>query len=153
MISILLVVNKEKNLKKIKNISHDDLYKKCGFKTDENFEKLYEKNIENISYQYWSKKEGKESYKYILNNITYYNKLLIVKTKNNEFQNITEEDYYNIFNNENIKSNNEENENNKENEDNQEDNKEDNKEDENNELNSDSELSEEPYVFSSDEEN
>jgi len=144
MISILLVINKEKNLKKIKNISYDDLYKKCGFKTNENFEKLYEKNVENISYQYWSKKEGKESYKYILNNITYYNKLLIIKTKNNEFQNITEEDYCNIFDNENSEEkyaiNNKEE-------------KEENEENEENELNSDSELSEEPYVFSSDEEN
>lgn len=138
MISILLVVNNEKNLKKVKNINNDDLYKKCGFKTNENFEKIYEKDVENVLYQYWSKKHGKDIYKYQIDGITYYNKLLIIKIKNNEFQNITEEDYNIIFNNQNINSietiqsiN-------------------DNKD---LEIDNISELSEESYIFSSDEEN
>ena len=151
MISVLIIANNDKNLKKIKNISYDDLYKKCGFKTGENFEKLYEKNIDELSYEYWGKKDGKENYKYIINNITYYNKLIVIKTKDKEFQNITEEDYCNIFDN----KNNEEKHTIKNKENNKENNEDSKNEDEEMELvlNSDSELSEEPYLFSSDEEN
>lgn len=170
MISVLLVINNEKIIKKLKNICYEELYKKCGFKSNENFEKLYEKKIMDNNYEYWGKKEGKNIYKYILNNITYYNKLLIIKTKNMEFQNITEDDYINIFDSINNKDVNNKDINNKDviNKDiNNKDvnNKDVNNKDvnNNNDVNNDedieslftidSELSEEPYIFSSDDEN
>jgi hypothetical protein len=149
MISILIINNNERNLKKIKNIDYNDLYKKCGYKTNDNFKKLYEKKINNIVYEYWGKDEGKNIYKYILNNITYYNKLLIIKIIDNNFENISENDYDNIFNNK--ISNIDNNKNNiLDNNENSDTNNEDNKI---LSYNSESELSEESYIFSSDEEN
>ena len=46
----------------------------------------------NNYYEYWGKNVGKESFKYKFDNITYYNKLLIIKKDGDKFLNISEDD-------------------------------------------------------------
>ena len=176
MISVVFIINNEKNFKNFKNINYNELYKKCGYKSNDNFLKLYEKKINcnvdnndsnvdnndsnvdsNIYYEYWGKNLGKESFKYEFDNITYFNKLLIIKKDGENFLNINENDIalidetYNI-NKEVNNSNNNCNENISENNNEKLLNNKiiDQQEDINNDTNS--ELSEEPYLFTSDEE-
>lgn len=149
MITVLFIINDKKNYKKLKNINYDDLYKKSGYKTNDNFINLYNKIINNITFEYWGKNIGKESLKYSFNNIIYYNKLLIIKKENNIFQNINDVDYNLIINesesnNKIIKSITEVYDNS---------NKNNNYDNDDDEISINSELSEEPYIFSSDSEN
>ena len=97
MISVVFIINNEKNFKNFKNINYDELYKKCGYKNNDNFIKIHErKNIyhdnPNIYYEYWGKKVGKDCFKYKFDNIVYFNKLLIIKKNGEKFLNITEND-------------------------------------------------------------
>ena len=168
MISVVFIINNEKNFKNFKNINYDELYKKCGYKSNDNFIKLYEKKINcnvnnesnndnNIYYEYWGKNVGKESFKYKFDNITYYNKLLIIKKDGDKFLNISEDDIALIdesyCTNEELVNNSTEENNNSTSENTNEKITNDIKEDDE-ELDNDtnSELSEEPYLFSSDEE-
>jgi hypothetical protein len=166
MISVVFIVNNEKNFKNFKNINYSELYKKCGYKNNDNFVKLYEKinciadnsDVNNIYYEYWGKNVGKESFKYKFDNITYYNKLLIIKKDGDKFLNISEDDIALIDEsycaNEEVVNNSIEENNNSTQENSNEKLaniivKEDDEELDND---SNSELSEEPYLFSSDEE-
>ena len=165
MISVVFIINNEKNFKNFKNINYDELYKKCGYKSNDNFVKLHERkincndnsNVNNesnnntIYYEYWGKNVGKESFKYKFDNITYFNKLLIIKKDGDKFLNISEDDITLIdksycTNEELVNNSTEENSNEKIVNDNI---KEDDEELDND---TNSELSEEPYLFSSDEE-
>lgn len=168
MISVVFIINNEKNFKNFKNINYDELYKKCGYKSNDNFVKLYEKKINcddsnndnngnNIYYEYWGKNVGKESFKYKFDNINYYNKLLIIKKDGTKFLNISKDDIALIdesyCTNEEVVNNCEEENNNVASENNNEKDANNIKEDDeefDNDTNS--ELSEEPYLFSSDEE-
>ena len=155
MITVLFIIDDKKNYKNLKNINYDDLYKKSGYKSNDNFINLYNKTINNITFEYWGKNIGKENLKFSFNNIIYYNKLLIIKKENDIFENINDNDYNllinksdsnnkvkksisevtNISNNNNI-SNNIDN----------------NISDNDDEISINSELSEESYIFSSDDE-
>ena len=168
MISVVFIVNNEKNFKNFKNINYNELYKKCGYKSNDNFVKLYEKkinciadnsNVNNIYYEYWGKNIGKESFKYKLDNITYYNKLLIIKKDGEKFLNISQDDIALIDESYCSNKSTEEEVNKQENNNSTPENnnkkvtniiiKEDDEELDND---TNSELSEEPYLFSSDEE-
>lgn len=170
MISVVFIINNEKNFKNFKNINYDELYKKCGYKSNDNFVKLYEKKINcddsnnqsnndnNIYYEYWGKNVGKESFKYNFDNITYYNKLLIIKKDGDKFLNINEDDIALIdesyCTNEEVVNKCEEENNNSTPENNNEKLANDIVKEDDEEFDNDtnSELSEEPYLFSSDEE-
>lgn len=172
MISVVFIINNEKNFKNFKNINYDELYKKCGYKNNDNFVKLYEKkinypdnsddsniinNYNNIYYEYWGKNNGKESFKYKFDNITYYNKLLIIKKDSDKFLNISENDIALIDKtycaNEEVVNNSIEKNNNSIPENSNEKVTNDIKEDDEESCNdTNSELSEEPYLFTSDEE-
>ncbi len=94
MIKVLIINNNDKCYKKMKDINDENLYKKCGFKSNDNFVKLFSHNRNNnIDYEFWGKNDGKCNVRYNFNNIVYYNKLLIIKKENNEFINLLEEDY------------------------------------------------------------
>ena len=163
MISVVFIINNEKNFKNFKNINYDELYKKCGYKSNDNFVKLHERrmnsnnnNDNDIYYEYWGKNVGKESFKYKFDNITYYNKLLIIKKDGTNFLNIREDDITLIDESycANEEVNNSTEENNKSTSDNNEKLANNNIKEDDEELDNDtnSELSEEPYLFSSDEE-
>lgn len=170
MISVVFIINNEKNFKNFKNINYNELYKKCGYKSNDNFVKLYEKKINcndvnnesnndnNIYYEYWGKNIGKESFKYKFDNITYYNKLLIIKKDGTKFLNISEDDIALIDEsycaNEEVINNSLEENNNSTPENYNEKLANDNIKEDDEELDNEtnSELSEEPYLFSSDEE-
>ena len=155
MITVLFIINDKKNYKNLKNINYDDLYKKSGYKSNDNFINLYNKTINNSTFEYWGKNVGKENLKYSFNNVKYYNKLLIIKKENNIFQNINDNDYILLINDlesnnivkksiselSNISNNNiDKNNINKDISDNDD------------EISINSELSEESYIFSSDDE-
>ena len=139
MITVLFIINDKKKYKNLKNIIYDDLYKKSGYKSNDNFINLYSKTINNTTFEYWGKNIGKDNLKFSFNNIIYYNKLLIIKKENDIFQNINESDY-NLLNN---------------------DSKSKNKiktpiletYDNDDQISINSELSEESYIFSTDDEN
>lgn len=169
MISVVFIINNEKNFKNFKNIKYDELYKKCGYKSNDNFVKLHERKMNyidnnnndnfnnDIYYEYWGKNVGKESFKYKFDNIIYYNKLLIIKKDGEKFLNIIQDDITLIdksdcANKEEV--NNYTEENNKSTSDNNEKLANNNIKEDDEELDNDtnSELSEEPYLFSSDEE-
>ena len=163
MISVVFIINNEKNFKNFKNIKYDELYKKCGYKSNDNFVKLHERrmnsnnnNDNDIYYEYWGKNVGKESFKYKFDNITYYNKLLIIKKDGTNFLNIREDDITLIDKsycaNEEVNNSTEENNNSSPENTNEKDANNIKEDDEELDNDTNSELSEEPYLFSSDEE-
>tara|TARA_R110002073_G_scaffold83952_4_gene199918 strand:+ start:1027 stop:1524 length:498 start_codon:yes stop_codon:yes gene_type:complete len=162
MISVVFIINNEKNFKNFKNIKYDELYKKCGYKSNDNFVKLHERrmnsnnnNDNDIYYEYWGKNVGKESFKYKFDNITYYNKLLIIKKDGTNFLNIREDDITLIDKsycaNEEVNNSTEENNNSSPENTNEKDANNIKEDDEELDNDTNSELSEEPYLFSSDE--
>tara|TARA_R110002074_G_scaffold220898_2_gene391447 strand:+ start:549 stop:1046 length:498 start_codon:yes stop_codon:yes gene_type:complete len=162
MISVVFIINNEKNFKNFKNINYDELYKKCGYKSNDNFVKLHERrmnsnnnNDNDIYYEYWGKNVGKESFKYKFDNITYYNKLLIIKKDGTNFLNIREDDITLIDKsycaNEEVNNSTEENNNSSPENTNEKDANNIKEDDEELDNDTNSELSEEPYLFSSDE--
>ena len=164
MISVVFIINNEKNFKNFKNINYDELYKKCGYKSNDNFVKLHERrmnsnnnNDNDIYYEYWGKNVGKESFKYKFDNITYYNKLLIIKKDGTNFLNIREDDITLIdksycANEEEVNNSTEKNNNSSPENTNEKDANNIKEDDEELDNDTNSELSEEPYLFSSDEE-
>ena len=162
MITVLFIINDKKNYKNLKNINYDDLYKKSGYKSNDNFINLYNKTINNITFEFWGKNVGKENLKFSFNNIIYYNKLLIIKKENDIFQNINDNDYNLLINKSNSNnkvkksisevSNISNNNNNNNNNNNITNNIDNNISDNDDEISINSELSEEYYIFSSDDE-
>ena len=166
MIKIIIINNNnDVCYKNVKDLSENTLYKKCGYKSNENFNKIYNYNNNNISYEFWGKSIDKTNIMCSFNDIKYFNKLLIIKKENDKFKNILEADYNYIVNN--IKYNNDNINDNKDNIDdkncnnnnclddnNSVDNSSDsdNNSDDNSSIYSDknSELSEESYIFISD---
>ena len=62
MLKSIVISNEEISEIKIKNLSQDNIYKKCGYKNDNNFKKLYEWEFNNSNFiELWGKEELKKS--------------------------------------------------------------------------------------------
>ena len=72
MISCITLKNKSFKLLKVKNVSEENIYKKCGYKTSINFKKIYTWNLDDKTIELWCKEDT---------NITKYNEHIIF-TKN-----------------------------------------------------------------------
>ena len=57
MISCITLKNNDLKQLKIKNVDEENIYKKCGYKTNNNFKKLYSWNINNDTLELWCKEE------------------------------------------------------------------------------------------------
>ena len=147
---------------RVKNITCDNLYKKCNYKNNENFVKILEYNYEDNILELWGKNKGLNKYKnnhdFLKNqNIEAYGKCIIVMMCNNNYTSLNLS-YFNIFYN-NILNNkvnepnkdNEYNEDTKDDEDISEEKEEHINEDKCSEYSYNSELSYDLYCYSDDE--
>ena len=79
---ISCIINKYNNISdiRIKNLKLDNIYKKCGYKNDTNFSKIYEWDLDNSFLELWSKSEIKKD----INNTVLFNKFNINIGKHNK---------------------------------------------------------------------
>ena len=57
MLSCITLKNTNFKLLKVKNVTEENIYKKCGYKTSLNFKKMYTWNIEDKHIELWSKED------------------------------------------------------------------------------------------------
>lgn len=81
MISCITLKNTSFKLLKVKNVTEENIYKKCGYKTSVNFKKIHTWNLDDKYIELWSK-EDTNSKKYNQHNIlTKYSIKLNVNNK------------------------------------------------------------------------
>lgn len=114
MISSILIKNDEISCIKIKNFTLDNIYKKCGFKSGDNFAKAYEWNyLDNSKLELWGKvvtnKSTKNNNTFLTsNNITIYGKGILLLNRDDSYVSISHEEFsifFNISTNNNISEN------------------------------------------------
>ena len=80
MLNCLIIKDDEISTINIKHLSEDNIYKKCGYKSNNNFKKILEHKLkDNIKLELWGKTEGLNKYlnsnKFLLDNkYNIYNK-------------------------------------------------------------------------------
>ena len=57
MLSCVTLKNTSLTLLKVKNVTEDNIYKKCGYKTSINFKKIYTWNVDDKTIELWSKED------------------------------------------------------------------------------------------------
>lgn len=57
MLSCITLKNTNFKLLKVKNVTEENIYKKCGYKTSTNFQKMYTWNLEDNYIELWSKED------------------------------------------------------------------------------------------------
>jgi hypothetical protein len=57
MISCITLKNKSFKLLKVKNVSEENIYKKCGYKTSTNFKKIYTWDLDDKHIELWCKED------------------------------------------------------------------------------------------------
>ena len=143
MIKTILIVDSSINEINIKtnNISNETIYKKCNLKSNINFIKIKEWDLNENTIELWGKTKGIEKFKsnfdfFIKNDLNIYGKsIFIMKNKNKEFISLIDSDFQYFLNENNKKKelneksnmivesesfeNNEDNKNNEDNEDNE----------------------------------
>ena len=103
MLSCITLKNTSFTLLKVKNVTEDNIYKKCGYKTSINFKKIYTWNVDDKTIELWSK-EDTNIKKYNQHNIlTKYsikvninNKCIFFLKNKDHFINL-ESDFFNKF--------------------------------------------------------
>ena len=103
MLSCITLKNTSLTLLKVKNVTEDNIYKKCGYKTPINFKKIYTWNVDDKTIELWSK-EDTNIKKYNQHNIlTKYsikvnvnNKCIFFLKNKNHFINL-DSDFFNKF--------------------------------------------------------
>lgn len=104
MISSILIKNDEISCIKIKNFTLDNIYKKCGFKSGDNFAKAYEWNyLDNSKIELWGKvvtnKSSKNNNTFLTsNNINIYGKGILLLNRNDRYVSISHEEFNSFFN-------------------------------------------------------
>lgn len=169
MISCLLVDNEKFNTIKVKNLTEDNIYKKCNYKTNVDFNKIMSLKYNENFLEVWGKTKGKMEYNkniFLKNNkLECYGKFIIIlKDVTNKYLSLDSNEFFKYFN---ILNNNENTENTENtNKTNTNENKTDllineeklkkleNNDDSNSEVSesNDSELSYELYCYTSDDE-
>ena len=57
MLSCITLKNTSFTLLKVKNVTEENIYKKCGYKTSTNFKKIYTWNVDDKTIELWSKED------------------------------------------------------------------------------------------------
>jgi hypothetical protein len=57
MISCITLKNTSFKLLKVKNVTEENIYKKCGYKSSSNFKKIYTWNLDDKAIELWSKED------------------------------------------------------------------------------------------------
>ena len=57
MLSCITLKNTSFILLKVKNVTEENIYKKCGYKTSTNFKKIYTWNVDDKTIELWSKED------------------------------------------------------------------------------------------------
>ena len=109
MLNCLIIKGDEILTINTKNLSEDNIYKKCGYKSNNNFKKILEhKLMDNINLELWGKTDGLNKYlnsnKFLLEKkYSIYNKcILIALNNNNEYVSCLKEYYDRMINNNEI---------------------------------------------------
>lgn len=102
MIKVILIDDNLINEINIKNTDDSNIYKKCGYKSNSNFNKITNWNYkDNYTIELWSKIKGnfKNNFSlFIDNNINIYGKaIFILKDKNNIMNSLFHDDFINFF--------------------------------------------------------
>lgn len=102
MINCILFNNGNFEEIKTKNIEESNIYKKCNFKNNNDFEKLFNWKDDDYIIELWGKNKGviiKNIPKlFIVNNIVIYSKCIFVKKdSNNKFISLNISDFNNFF--------------------------------------------------------
>ena len=106
MIEIIIIKkNGDVESKRVKEIKHNNIYKFCNYKSDKDFSKVHDFNINNTKYTLYGKEIGKatQENKYELpppiDTTLYFGTLCIVKTVEEEYVNLTVEEWNNTYEN------------------------------------------------------
>tara|TARA_B100001094_G_C17690311_1_gene557696 strand:+ start:76 stop:609 length:534 start_codon:yes stop_codon:yes gene_type:complete len=109
MLNCLIIKDNEITTINIKNISEDNIFKKCGYKSNNNFKKIFVHKLkDNIKLELWGKTVGLDKYlnvnKFLLEkNFKIYNKCILIALNNkNEYISCLKEYYDVIINNNEI---------------------------------------------------
>jgi hypothetical protein len=103
MISCLLVDNDKFNTIKVKNLTEDNIYKKCNYKTNIDFNKIMSLEYNNNFLEVWGKTKGKmELNKNIFlknNKLECYGKFIIIlKDVTNKYLSLDSNEFFKYFN-------------------------------------------------------
>jgi len=104
MINCILFNNGNFEQIKTKNIENNNIYKKCSFKSEKDFEKLYTwKYLDDYNIELWGKNKGNIIKNiptiFSLNNISIFSKsIFIKKDSNNNFYSLNMDEFKNFFN-------------------------------------------------------
>lgn len=104
MISSILIKNDEISCINIKNFTLDNIYKKCGFKSGDNFAKAYEwKYLDNSKIELWGKvvtnKSSKNNNTFLTsNNITIYGKGILLLNRDDNYVSLSHTEFNSFFN-------------------------------------------------------
>lgn len=108
MINCILIQNNEINEVKVKNLTEDNIYKKCNFKNNTDFGKLKIWNSNDFSIELWGKNKGLSnslsSFELFKNNnLNIYGKsIFLMKNKESKYISLNKENfntYFSIINN------------------------------------------------------
>jgi len=109
MLNCLIIKDNEISTINTKYLSEDNIYKKCGYKSNNNFKKILEHKLnDNIKLELWGKTEGLNKYlnnnKFLLDNkYNIYNKCILIASNNKkEYVSCLKEYYDNMINNNEI---------------------------------------------------
>ena len=103
MISCIIVNNNTANEVKVKNISEENIFKKCNFKTSNDFYKLYSYDYDIYKIELWGKNKGsknnKSKFKLFKDlNLEVFGKSLFVMKNNDTYVSLFNNTFCEIFN-------------------------------------------------------
>ena len=103
MISCLLVDNENFNTIKVKNLTEDNIYKKCNYKTNVDFNKIMSLEYNENFLEVWGKTKGKMEYNkniFLKNNkLECYGKFIIIlKDVTNKYLSLDSNEFFKYFN-------------------------------------------------------
>lgn len=103
MISCIIVNNNTANEVKVKNISEENIFKKCNFKTPNDFYKLYSCDFDKYNIELWGKNKGsknnKSKFKLFKDlNLEVFGKSLFVMKNNDTYVSLFNNTFCEIFN-------------------------------------------------------
>ena len=102
MISCLLVDNEKFNTIKVKNLTEDNIYKKCNYKTNVDFNKIMSLEYNENCLEVWGKTKGKMEYNkniFLKNNkLECYGKFIIIlKDVTNKYLSLDSNEFFQLF--------------------------------------------------------
>ena len=101
MISCIIINKNDIEEIRVKNLTESIIYKKCNYKIDKDFDKIFSwNNGENII-ELWGKNTGKNKNDYSIfkdNNLNVYGKSIFLQKNNENFISLSKDDFIKFFN-------------------------------------------------------